>query len=160
MTDDFIQIKIDIGDLKSNVSAIKTDLTDMKHSITNAIDRISNSMAVLATVSEKLNHNDEVHREINLKIEDIIETQLEQHERLSSLQSSHEACLNTRKQLEDSKKNSPFNKAKDKLVEYLFLIIVTLVIFVLFSHFSDYIEYMNTKNAKQTTVPVQQIQSE
>lgn len=142
MEDEFHQIKIDIGDLKTNVSVIKNEVTDMKQSVTNAIDKISNSMAVLAAVTEKLNYNEDAHKIINTRLTEIEEEQSNQHDKLLALKTSHDTCMDSKRKAEDDKKNSPLNKAKDKAVEYLFIVLVTLVIYVLLSHFSDYMKYM------------------
>lgn len=152
MAEDFVQIKIDIGELKSNVGFIKSDITDMKHTVAGAIEKISNSMATMASVSEKLMYNDEAHKGMNLKIEGIMEAQLEQHEKLSALMLSHDACLSTRKLKEEVKKNSPWNRAKDKIVEYLFIVLITITAFVLLTHVDDYIKFINRNEGKTPTV--------
>lgn len=149
--EDFVQIKIDIGDLKSNVSTIKNDIIDMKTSVTTAIDRISTSMATLATVTEKLLNNDEAHRIINKKIQVVEETQLDQHDKMIELKQLHEQCVNLRRIDNDNKKNSPLNKAKDKAVEYIFILLLGLIAFIMYSHFNDYLKFINKEELNPKT---------
>lgn len=148
---EFEQLKEDIGDLKdnvnnlnTNVAVVKNEIQDMKHSVTSAIDKISDSMVSLASVTEKLNFNVEEHRIINNRIENLEESQKEQNILLIELRNSHILCSDRRKEEEEERKNSPWNKAKDKAFEYVFIAIVALVIFILASHFGEFSTFLNS----------------
>jgi uncharacterized protein YPO0396 len=154
MAEEFTQIKIDIGELKTNVNVIKSEVTDMRHSVTNAIDKIANSMATLATVTEKLHHNDENHKDMYDRLDTLDEKAETNHTLIIELGASHKQCLDTRRAAEEAVKNSPWQKAKDKAVEYLFVIIIVLVVYVLGSHFTDFTNYMNSQSNANPVVKV------
>jgi chromosome segregation ATPase len=133
----------ELTQIRTDIGVIKSEIGDMKVSLTNAVEKISDSMAKMAAVSEKLNHNTEEHRHMSERINNIEETQEEQKEKLFELKTTHAQCMEQRKLEEDKKKNSPWQKGKDKAVEWIFVLLVGLVLFVLVSHFGEFTKYMN-----------------
>jgi chromosome segregation ATPase len=160
--EEFGQFKTDIGELKVNVTVIKDEIHEMKVSITNSIEKISNSMTVLATVSEKLHQNHEDHKLIHTRIDNTetkfkeyyksIEDRFEEDEDnldkvrtdLIVLNSSHTQCILEKARIQADADNSIWKKTKNRFVEYIFIVIMCLTVYVLFSHFKEFISYMNT----------------
>lgn len=146
--DELKDLQSDISSVKVDVAVIKTEVQDMKHSVTTAVEKLATSMATMATLTEKLHNNKDEHEIIHERIDDVKE-QTESHAlKLLELKLTHDACITTRKQELENKKNSPWQKAKDKTVEWLFVIIVALVLYILFTHFGSFLTFMNnTGNA-------------
>lgn len=143
---DLDQIKNVIGDLKTDVAVVKNEVKEMKNSITTAVEKISDSMITLALVTEKLNNNLDEHKYINHKLELIETEQEDQKEILTDLKSAHNLCIDRRKTDEDRRINSPLNKAKSRLVEWVFIILVSLAVFTIFSHTSDFFKFAAKSN--------------
>jgi dipeptide/tripeptide permease len=153
MIEDFGQFKSDIGELRANVSFIKDEMHDMKYSITNSIEKISNSMTLLATVTEKLNQNFDEHKIIHLRIDKVIEEFNENYDglnlikdELNFVKNNQISCLEKNKTKEEKEKNSILNKTKEKIIEYILIVGISVLFFVLFSHLSEYITFMNNNN--------------
>lgn len=144
MSEDYTEIKSDIGELKATTSAIRSEMQDMKQSVSKAVDKISDSMAVLAGVTEKLNNNIAEQQRQNGRIDDIETVQDQYKEKFDQLKLSHDLCFERRKQEEEKIKNSPFNRAKDKFVEWVFVILIVLVVYILISNFKGFVSYMNS----------------
>ena len=161
METELVQIKTDIGELKTNVGFIKEEMHDMKKSLSISVDKISNSMTVLATVTEKINNHASEHRNLSDKIEKLSERQDEQDEELENhkdqlieIQKTLLLFEEHRKREDEKYKNSLFVKVKDRVLEYLFLILIALSVFVLAKHFGDFMSYMNNQNVMQSPVQI------
>ena len=143
------QIKEDIGELKVNVSHIKDEVHDMKKSITTAVEKISNSMTTLASVSEKLNQNVLDHQNLTDRIDDLedvgtkLTEQVNEHSiELRAIKGIHLACVEQKRMEEEKKKNSFINRAKDKVTEYIFIVLMALTVYVLVTHFQKFVLFM------------------
>ncbi len=155
------QIKDDINDLKVNVGILTHDFTELKTTLTTAVDKISNSMSTLATITEKLSQNVQDHQAIHSRIDDLISLQDEKDkelifckERLIDIQRTLSMLEEQRRTEDENKKNSTFNKAKEKVLEYVFLIITALTVFILLKHFSDFITFMNGQSLIQSPTQI------
>lgn len=153
---EIIDIKTDIGELKTNVGFIKEEMHDMKQSLSVSVEKISNSMTVLATVTEKINNHANEHKNLTEKIEKISDRQDEQDEELEKhkdqlieIQKTLLLFEEHRKREDEKIKNSLFVKVKDRILEYLFLILIALSVFVLAKHFNDFMSYMNNQSVIQ-----------
>ena len=158
---ELVQIKTDIGELRTNVGFIKEEIHDMKQSLSTSVEKISNSMTVLATVTEKINNHASEHKNLSEKIEKISDRQdeqdleLEKHkDQLIEVQKTLLLFEEHRKREDEKIKNSLFVKVKDRVLEYLFLILIALSVFVLAKHFGDFMTYMNNQNAIQSPTQI------
>ena len=144
------QLKLDMCELKVNVSSIKEDMSDIKHSLTSNVEDISKSLILLATIHEKQIYNIEEHKTIHNRIDDIsiyyktIDIcQKELDKKLNILKLEHNSCVERRREDIDKRKNSPLKRAIDKLIEYGVVIIAALIVYSLivqapnFFHFVD-----------------------
>jgi len=145
------QIKENIGDvkyvvdnLKTDVAVIKSELGDMKQSITIAIEKISDSMITLATVTEKLNNNLEEHKYIKKNIKEVQLEQDIQREEIYNLQLSHDNCFNEQQRAKTAKLNSPLEKAKNKLIEFMFVLLLLISIFIIYSNLENFLIWVKT----------------
>lgn len=141
---DIGEVKTVVDVLKTDVAVIKTEVGIMKDSITVAVEKISDSMVALATVSEKLNSNLEEHKHINSKLEIIELEQDAQRVTVHEVKVAHENCYTRRQTEEDRRKNSPLQKAKDKIVEWTFVFLVALVVFIIYSHTATFFKWMSS----------------
>lgn len=144
------QIQTDIGELKTNVSVIKTEIQDMKQSITNSVDKISNSMTILATVTEKLNTNASDHKIIHKRIDDLEEDHELTKEKIDGnkntlieLKLVQESLVQKIKDENEEEKNSLWNTAKTKIVEYFITILAMFLIYLLLSNAQGFLGFLN-----------------
>lgn len=145
------RIQTDIGELKTNVSVIKTEIQDMKHSITNSVDKISDSMTVLATVTEKLNTNASDHKIIHKRIDDLEEDHELTKEKIDSnkntlieLKLVQESLVQKIKEEDEEEKNSIINRIRDKSVEYIVMVIGGLLLYILLTNVPSFIRFVGT----------------
>jgi chromosome segregation ATPase len=151
---EMLQLKLDIGELKVNVSSIKEDMNDIKHSLSSNVEDISKSLIMLTAISEKQIYNIEEHKIIHNRIDDVktdfkyIDTcQKELDKKIDLLSTEHNACLERRRSDIETRKNSPYRRALDKCVEYGIVIIMALIVYSLIVQAPDFFHFMNTKPA-------------
>jgi chromosome segregation ATPase len=144
--DELKELQSDMSAVKVDVAVIKTEVQDMKSSVTLAVEKLATSMATMATLTEKLHNNKDEHEIIHERI-DTVKEQADAHAlQLLEMRLTHEACISTRKQELETKKNSPWQKGKDKVVEWLFVIVVALVLYILFINFPHFLTFMNNNS--------------
>lgn len=152
---DFDKINNNISEVKTDVAVIKAEVGDMKSSITTSVAKISETMTTLAVLMERQKLHQEEHAYIDKKFESIDSHNEERDEEIQNIKISHEACLSRREEAEKAKLNSPMSKAKDKIVEYLFIGIIMLVLFIMYSHIDEWLDFMAMQNQSTTSVEQQ-----
>ena len=144
--------RVDMGELKANVSTIKEDMHDVKSSLASNFDKIEKVLLILATISEKQTYNIEEHKQIhkriddaqecNIKVNDKIEEKFEIFkDKFDELHREHIECIAMSKRHDDTKtttstttttsNNSVWKRALDKVIEYGIIILICLVFYIL-----------------------------
>jgi chromosome segregation ATPase len=151
---EMMQLKLDIGELKVNVSSIKEDMNDIKHSLSSNVEDISKSLIMLTTIHEKQIYNIEEHKTIHNRIDDMkvdVKTvdncQKELDKKVDQLTTEHKACVERRKSDIEKRKNSPYRRALDKCIEYGVVIIMALIVYSLIIQAPNFFHFMDTKPA-------------
>lgn len=161
---DLTELKINVSKLENKIdtidntlSSIKEDTSEFKQSMSSATSQISEAMVLMATVTEKMNHNFEDHKNIYSrieKVEDHIDTCFDDYknfkDEFNKVKTIHELCIERRKVEEDTKKNSVWQKAKVKALEWFIIIVMCLTVFIMCTHFREFLDFMN----KQSNVSV------
>lgn len=163
-----IQLKIDIGEVKSNVFGIKEDMHDIKYSLGLNFEKIENVLLILAGISEKQIYNIEEHKQIHKRIDNIEECNIKMNEKVEikanefrekfdTLHKEHIECIAMNKHHEDSKtttstttttsNNSVFKRAIDKVIEYSLIVLVCLVLYILAVNAPEFFKFVDTKPA-------------
>jgi chromosome segregation ATPase len=162
MEHEIYQIKSDISELKAhvtnleaNVSSIKSDISDMKMTVSNAMEKISDSSVRMATILEKLNHNVEEHKTIHKRIDEFKDAQDYFDEDLAKLKTTHRICMEGKKIKEEQEKvseNAPWVRAKDKMIEYFFVILMCLILFTLYKNLEPFLNIMYKAEPNSTMI--------
>jgi chromosome segregation ATPase len=142
MGDDINDLKLNVGELKINVGSIKEDISEMKDNVTNAVDRMSETLVVMAGVTEKLNHNMEEHKTIHGRIDGLSNKQEILADEVHRMKTIHKTCSNRRQLIETEKKNSAFQIAKKRISESIYVILFLLLVFIAVEHAKDFITYI------------------
>jgi enoyl-[acyl-carrier-protein] reductase (NADH) len=139
--------RVDMGELKANVSTIKEDMHDVKSSLASNFDKIEKVLLILATISEKQTYNIEEHKQIHKRIDDVQECNIKVNDKVeekfesfkdkfNELHKEHIECIAMSKH-DDTKtttttsNNSVWKRALDKVIEYGLIILICLVFYIL-----------------------------
>lgn len=149
---EMLQLKLDMGELKVNVSSIKEDMSDIKHSLSSNVEDISKSLIMLTTIHEKQIYNIEEHKTIHNRIDDVkADTKLidicqkNLDKKVDLLATEHNACVERRRTYIENRRNSPYRRAVDKCIEYGVVIIMALIVYTLIVQAPNFFTFIDTK---------------
>jgi len=135
------ELKVDVGELKVNVCFIKDEMSDMKDTVGTAVEKMSETLVILATVTEKLSSNVNEHKTIHSRMDTFGVKQNILSEELVRMKNIHRICSNRRQLIEDEKRKTSFYVAKKKVSELIWVILFFLVLFIMIQNAGNFLNF-------------------